>query len=75
MAYLKQWYYSTYSYREREVHTFPKGISPKLNINPRLEFELTTISQWNISATMPQGLQQKLGFKGTFPKMKSIVNL
>ena len=26
----------------KEIHTFPKGISPKGNVIPWLEFELTT---------------------------------
>ena len=35
-----QWrYYSTRSWEDKEVHTFPKGICPKVNVIARLEFE------------------------------------
>ena len=35
------------------VHTFPKGISPKVNVIVQLEFELTMMSQSNTLAIMP----------------------
>ena len=35
-----QWYYLTHCWGDKEVHTFPKGISPKVNVLARLEFEL-----------------------------------
>ena len=34
------WYYLTDSWEDKEVHTFPKGICPKVNVIARLEFEL-----------------------------------
>ena len=35
------WYYLTYCWEDKEVHTFPKGICPNVNVIARLEFELT----------------------------------
>ena len=32
--------YFTHSWEDDEVHTFPKGICPKVNVIVRLEFEL-----------------------------------
>ena len=34
------WYYLTHSWEDKGVHTFPKGICPKVNIIAQLEFEL-----------------------------------
>ena len=34
------WYYLTYRWEDKGVHTFPKGISPKVNVIVRLEYEL-----------------------------------
>ena len=34
------WYYLTYSWDDRGVHTFPKGICLKVNVLARLEYEL-----------------------------------
>ena len=34
------WYYSTHSWEDKGVHTFPKGICQKVNIITRLEYEL-----------------------------------
>ena len=34
------WYYLTHSWEDKRVHTFPKGICPKINITARLEYEL-----------------------------------
>ena len=37
----QQWYYLTYSWwGDKGVHTFPKGIGPKVNTIARLKFEL-----------------------------------
>ena len=36
----KLWYYLTHSWKDNGVHTFPKGICPKVNVIARLEFEL-----------------------------------
>ena len=33
------WYYLTNCWRDKRVHTFPKGISPKVNAISLLEFE------------------------------------
>ena len=35
----QQWYYLTHSWRNKKVHTFPGGISPKVNLMTWLEFE------------------------------------
>ena len=35
-----QWCYLTHSWEDKGVHTFPKGICPKVNVIARLEFEL-----------------------------------
>ncbi len=34
------WYYLTHSLEDKGVHTFLKGICPKVNVIPRLEYEL-----------------------------------
>ena len=34
------WYYSTYSWGNKRIYTFPKGISPRVDIIVWLEFEL-----------------------------------
>ena len=34
------WYYLTYSWEDKGVHTFPKSICPKVNAIARLEHEL-----------------------------------
>ena len=36
----QQWYYLTHSWEDKGVHTFPKGIFPKVNVIARLEYEL-----------------------------------
>ena len=45
---------------DKEVHTFPNGISPKVNVMVRLEFELiyydVTVQQVNNSATETSSL-------------------
>ena len=33
------WYYLTHSWEDKEIHTFPKGICPKVNTIVRLEYE------------------------------------
>ena len=35
------WYYLTHSWEDKGVHTFPKGICPKVNVIARLDFQLT----------------------------------
>ena len=37
---LEEQYYLTHSWEDKGVHTFPKGICPKVNIIARLENEL-----------------------------------
>ena len=34
------WYYLTHSWEDKGVHTFLKGICPKVNVIARLEYEL-----------------------------------
>ena len=34
------WYYLTHSWDDKGVHTFPKGICPKVNVIAKLEYEL-----------------------------------
>ena len=36
----QQWFYLTNNGKDKGVHTFPKGICPKVNVIARLEFEL-----------------------------------
>ena len=36
----QSWYYLTHSWEDTGVHTFHKGISPKVNVIVRLEYEL-----------------------------------
>ena len=36
----QQWYYLTHSWEDKRVHTFLKGICPKVNAIARLEYEL-----------------------------------
>ena len=37
---VQYWYYFTNSWADKEVHAFPKGICPKVNVIERLGFEL-----------------------------------
>ena len=37
------WYYLTHSYEDLGFKTFPKGITPKVNIIARLELELALL--------------------------------
>ena len=37
---LEEQYYSTHSWEDKGVHTFPKGICSKVNVIARLEYEL-----------------------------------
>ena len=34
------WYYLTHSWEDKGVHTFPKGICPKVDVIARLEYKL-----------------------------------
>ena len=35
----QKWYYLTHSLEDKGVHTFPKGLCPKVNVMARLDFE------------------------------------
>ena len=37
----QRWYYLTHSWEVKVVHTFAKGICPKVNVIAQLEYELT----------------------------------
>ena len=39
----QEWYCLTLSWSEKGVHTFPKSISPKVNVVVWMEFELVTV--------------------------------
>ena len=39
----QKWYYLTHSWEDNRVHTFPKGICPKVNVIARLEYELALL--------------------------------
>ena len=49
------WYYLTHLWEDKGVHTFPKGICPKVNIKLRPEFELayydSTVQCFNHNTT------------------------
>ena len=51
----QQWYYSTHSWEDKRVHTFPKGICPKVNVIARLEYELayydSAVHRFNLYTT------------------------
>ena len=36
----QKWYYLTYRREDKGVHTFPKGICPKVNVIAQLELKL-----------------------------------
>ena len=36
----QEWYYLTHSWEDKGVHTFPKGICPRVNVIARLEYKL-----------------------------------
>ena len=38
------WHYLTVSWRDKGVHSFPKGISPKVAVTDRLEFKPTALN-------------------------------
>ena len=50
------WYYLTHSWEDKGVHTFPKGIFPKVNVIARLEYELayygSAVHRFNHHTTM-----------------------
>ena len=45
------YYYLIHTLRDKEYHTFPKGIRPKVNAITRLEFERTyyNVTVWHVS--------------------------
>ena len=50
----QQWYYLTHSWEDKGVHTFPKGICPKVNVIARLEYELAYYDSIALTIT-PRG--------------------
>ena len=48
------WYYLTHSWEDKGVHTFPKGICPKVNVIARLEYELAYYDSMALTIT-PRG--------------------
>ena len=36
----QKWYYLTHGWEDKGIHTFLKGICPKVNVIAQLEFEL-----------------------------------
>ena len=46
-----KWFYLTHAWEDKGVHTFPKGICPKVNVIARLENELayynSTVHRFN----------------------------
>ena len=51
----QQWYYLTHNWEDKWVHTFPKGICPKVNVIARLEFELASCNS-AVQRFTPRGL-------------------
>ena len=52
----EQWYYLTHSRENKGIHTFPKGICPKVNVIARLELILfTTIPQSSTLSIVARG--------------------
>ena len=50
------WYYLTHSWEDKGVHTFPKGICPKVNVIARLEYHSLTTIPLSITLTItPRG--------------------
>ena len=50
----QQLYYLTHRKEDKGVHTFPKGICPKVNLIARVEFELaydSTVHRFNHNTT------------------------
>ena len=45
-------YYLTHSWEDKGVHTFPKGICPKVNVIARLEYELAYYDSAIIALTI-----------------------
>ena len=50
----QQRYYLTHRWEDKGVHTFSKGICPKVIVKARLEFELTTIPQSSALTITPR---------------------
>ena len=47
-----QWYYLTFKWRDKGVHTFSKSIKPKVNLIARLEFELAYFESSTFAITL-----------------------
>ena len=61
-----EWYYLTHTWEDKGVHTFPKGICPKVNVIARLEFELayydSAVHRFNhYTMRTPLEILEKLG--------------
>ncbi len=58
------WYYLTHSLEDKGVHTFPKGICPKVNIIARLEYELayydSAVHRFNHYTTKTPALSKRI---------------
>ena len=53
---IEEQYYLTHSWEDKGVHTFPKGICPKVNVIARLETDSrTTIPQFIALTITPRG--------------------
>ena len=56
-------YYLTNCWKDKEVHTFPKGICPKVNVIARLEFEFanydSVVHQFNHYATRAKSKRER----------------
>ena len=70
----QSWHYLIHSLRDKEVHTFPKGIVTEDNVMARLEFELVYYDVLSGTlATTPRGLSLR-GFVLVCQLIKSIGN-
>ena len=58
----QQWYNLTHNWEDKGVHTFPKGICPKVNVIARLEYELayydSAVHRFNHYTTRTPHLQR-----------------
>ena len=69
------WYYLTHSWEDKGVHSFPKGICPKVNVIALLEYELayhdSTVHRFDHYTTRtPPGRKHWLAFVSTRNKNK-----
>ena len=58
----QQWSYLTHNWKDKGVHTFPKGFCPKVNVIVQLEFEdTTTIPRFVALTIKPRGYPAVVG--------------